>query len=201
MLNSRGLPDEAWVAPRLHRVAAGGAAAFKALEELYLAYQGPIVNRLLGARLTRQDADDVLHKVFVKVAEKARQWRGEGPAGGWLWAIVAHALADAKREALRNSPPDGPSDGAGSLDNVAAPPPSVAEALQRCVLGALQRFEREHPDRADAIRLAYFQGWSTAELAPYLGRTLGATREFLCQCRKFAKPFFEPCETYLSGGD
>lgn len=190
------LPEEAWVATRLHRVAAGGADARQALAELYQAYRRPVLLHLMHHRLSPEVADDVLHQVFIKVAERAGQWRGDGSAAGWVWAVVRSTRLDAHRGEHELGLDDDAWDALLEV-TAAAPTDTNSHDLQRCVVEGIQRFAREHPERADAVRLLHLEGWSVAQLAPYLGRTAGATREFLSQCRRVLKPYLQPCLIYL----
>ena len=66
-----------------------------------------------------------------------------------------------------------------------------------CVKIAKIAFEKDHPERAKAIELSAIEGWTIKELAVFLDRSEGATREYLSQCRKFLKPYTEPCREYL----
>ena len=51
----------------------------------------------------------------------------------------------------------------------------------------------DFPDRARAIGFLVIEEWSVEDIARALGRTPGATREFLSQCRKKLRPYIEDC--------
>ena len=53
-------------------------------------------------------------------------------------------------------------------------------------------------EQAQALTLIAFYGWDIEEISRFLGRTQGATREYLSQSRKKLRPFLEPCHEYLA---
>jgi RNA polymerase sigma-70 factor (ECF subfamily) len=57
----------------------------------------------LACRLTRsrQDAEDIVHDVFVGLASAARGYRERGRLGGWLRTHVIHRAIDERRRASR----------------------------------------------------------------------------------------------------
>ena len=60
-----------------------------------------------------------------------------------------------------------------------------------CVRRAWRAFTADHPQRAEALNLAILEEWSPVELADYLGRSYGATREYLSQCRKVLRGYVQ----------
>lgn len=184
---------------RLFRqLAQGGLGAEAAITALYRQFRGPVLAHLRRGGLDKQSAEDVLHSVFIKLAQRAQQWRGDGSAGAWFWAIVRNAKIDHFRARKGEVTLD--DDGWASLAEkqpATEDEPDASGSLQSCVGQALQRFGRVHPERADAIRLLHQEDWSIAQVAQYLGRTEGATRQFLSQCRKVFKTFVAPCLVWL----
>lgn len=51
-------------------------------------------------------------------------------------------------------------------------------------------FAAAHPEHATALRWVVEDGLDNAALEQLLGRSPGATREFISQCRKKARPYF-----------
>ncbi len=71
----------------------------------------------------------------------------------------------------------------------------VLEAMyQRCYA----RFAAAHPEHAQVLRWVAEDGLGPAEVAALLGRSPGATREFLSQCRKKARPFLAEWHALVS---
>ena len=81
------------------------------------------------------------------------------------------------------------------LEQPDAPP--VGATLEDCVEGGVLAFAEEYPDRQHAL-LLHIQGASIEEISAKIGRTPGATREFLSQCRKKLEPFLRCCREYIS---
>lgn len=191
------LPSDEWLGGCLRRIAAGGEEATAAIAELYRVYRLRVLAHLLRSGLSPDAAEDVLHAVFVKVAEHAGQWQGTGPAGAWLWTIVRNARTDMFRVQPREIDVDEEVWRAIAEQVASDASGSSSQAVQRCVHRAFQRFAWEHPERAEALRLLHLEQWSIAQVAAFIGRTAGATKEFLSQCRRVFRPYLQPCLDYL----
>ena len=146
-------------------------------------------------------AEDVMQDALIKAWQRCASYRGEGHPVGWVRQIVRHAVLDA----LRSRRPEQPLfDDAGDLAPEAeqavlqasreqADAPSqqlhehqVEQVFRRC----FDRFATAHPEHATALRWVVEDGLDNHELERLLGRSPGATREFISQCRKKARPFF-----------
>jgi DNA-directed RNA polymerase specialized sigma24 family protein len=76
---------------------------------------------------------------------------------------------------------------------VAAPDCQPAgQSVAECVASGFEIFASVEPDRAHALGMQ-MDGHSISEIADFIGRTVAATKEYLCQCRKKIKPFIEKC--------
>lgn len=198
MKTSNAHPEEPWTGQKLRLIAGGGRVGEKALSDLYLAYRPRILRHLLSSHLSAETAEDILHITFLKIAERAGQWKGTGSASAWLWVIVRNARMD-HYQSLRREEFQDEAAWEALLEQTAAPvSDDQSGLLQKCVQSGLQQFERDHPDRSDAIRLMHIEEWSVAQLSEYLKRTAGATREYLSQCRRVLKPYLQPCLAFLA---
>ena len=61
-----------------------------------------------------------------------------------------------------------------------------------CVEKQMEKFSRENPERSHALRLQ-MEGFDIKFIADAIGRTPGATKEYLNQCRKKISPWVEKC--------
>ena len=61
-----------------------------------------------------------------------------------------------------------------------------------CIQEQLAKFREAEPKRAEVIELL-LKEFNTEEIRLIIGRSYGATREFMSQCRKKFKPFIEIC--------
>ncbi|MFT7722082.1 MAG: sigma-70 family RNA polymerase sigma factor [Roseateles sp.] len=173
-----------------------------------------VVDREHGARFYReaatalrswQAAEDVVQDAMVKVWQRCATFRGPGDPLAWIHQIVRHTLLDALRQRTVQAPREDPlhGDGGGltpqaesavralSAERVATPEAALAERQVEAVFRqGFDRFAAAHPEHATVLRWVVEDGLDNAAIEALLGRTPGATREFISQCRKKARPFF-----------
>jgi RNA polymerase sigma factor (sigma-70 family) len=187
------------------RLADGGQRAEAAVAALYQAY-APRFRAFLRMRgVVQQQAEDLVHDVFVRVIEAgagARLRNVESPRA-YLWCTLRNALTDLLRQSGRDrrrfaEPPGIANDPHNAsfeswLEQATGADGAEAERKDHveCVARAFERFRRQEPDRAVAIELAAIEGFEGRELAEALGKSHGATREFLSQARKALKSLIQ----------
>lgn len=181
----------------LEMIARGGAARRAAVNWLYNEYQPRFRLYFLKNRVPEAEAEDVVQDTFVSIVRFIDKFRSESDVAVWLWKVARNCLIDHVRRSGRKP----------HLVDVDLMEAQATEAsgqkndpgggLDECVGSAFQAFSERDPERASALRLVAIEGWSGKEIAEYLGRTPGAAREYLSQCRKFFKPFLAPCQDYL----
>lgn len=175
-----------------------------------------VIDREHGARFYReaaaalrswQAAEDVVQDAMVKVWQRCATFRGPGDPLAWIHQIVRHTLLDALRQRATQAPREEPlhdDDGqltpqaesavqALSTDGVARPDAALAEhqidaVFRRC----FDQFAAAHPEHATVLRWVVEDGLDNTAIEALLQRSPGATREFISQCRKKARPFFAP---------
>lgn len=152
-----------------------------------------------GAR--DDQAEDLVQETFHKVFLKAAQLRTRDCPAAWLWTIARNTLIDSTRAAHRNEQvwsEDGERE-AVVADSAPEPDESLTgHDLRDCVRRGFKRLEREHPQRAACLRWAITDGLSMDQLAQVLGRTAGATREYLSQCRRKLREYLSHCREYMT---
>ena len=183
----------------LKKIRAGGAARSEGVSELYRRYALRMVAYFLRNRLPRAEAEDLTQDVFLSVVRNCEQFRGDARIDAWLWSIARNRLIDKVRASRPTESVDEEellqlSD--GTFEDASA----NVQDLVDCVRRGFGRFALAHHDRAQALILSVAEGWSVAELAAFLGRTPGATREYVSQCRKRLREFLEDCRPFLAGG-
>lgn len=179
---------------------AGGAARRQAIAELYHAYQPRLRAYYLSHGAAAAQAEDWVQESFVRLLRSLDEFRGECAFAGWLWTIARNVMLDAIRRARHTSSMEDMPE--GFLDRLADPAPGATARiedgdLRDCVRQGFAAFAREHPERAQCLRWIVVDDLAIAEVARVLGRTLGATREYLSQCRKKLRAFLEPCMNLL----
>jgi RNA polymerase sigma factor (sigma-70 family) len=156
-------------------------------------------------------AEDVVQEALVKVWQRCSGYRGDGHPVGWVRMIVRRALLDL----LRARRPDAPlhdDDGELSAEAAHAVQQAAREAgdevvgalhqqqLDELFQRSLQRFAAAHPEQAMVLRWVAEEGLDNEQLQRLLGRSPGATREYLSQCRKKARPYFAEWHALASAG-
>lgn len=162
----------------LLRAAGGGDRdAFAALVERHLGRAIAIAGRMLGSRA---DAEEVAQEAFLRVWQKAPDWRDDGGAkfSTWLHRVLVNLCIDRKRR--RPTVPldaiEEPADeSADSYDRVAR---RERQARVASALAAL-------PDRQRAaVVLSYYEGLSNGAVAEALDVTVGAVESLLVRARR-----------------
>jgi RNA polymerase sigma-70 factor (ECF subfamily) len=157
-------------------------------------------------RFSHEDAEDMVHDVFIKIAS-VRQVSVHGIQNGraYLYRALHNRLVDflrAKRPTISEAQLSTDSDtDDGSGWDIISGELGIDEdntGFLLCFQGALHSFYDQDWEAGTAIDLAAIEGFSGKELAEVLGRTYGATREFLSQCKsKFQKILIELCYDYM----
>ena len=148
----------------------GDPAAFAALYDEY----APRVYRYLSARIRQPaDAEDLLHRVFVKVIESIGRYRSTGvPFGAWLFRIARNTMIDELRSRSRDFAID-EVDGAAYgrwVDPVGRAEREAERAEIRTALAGLTE------DQRDVIVYRFFAGLTTQETAALMEKREGSIR-------------------------
>jgi RNA polymerase sigma factor (sigma-70 family) len=179
-----------------------------ALEHLYR--KGAEFKRRFKYRGVPEDAcDDLLQDVILRIFKSAKDYRGEGgftdnSAAVWMNKIALNCMNDyfdkMGKSRIVNE---------GTIDDVAATHPddlikyevnasidqserSNEIAIEKCVADAIERFAEDQPDRAKALMMQ-MDGESIESIARRIGRTAGAAKQYLSQCKQKIKPYVEQC--------
>ena len=182
----------------IRKLQAGGSARAEGVATLYRRHAGQLVGYFVRQRVAREQAEDLAQDVFVSMVKHCGDFRGDAKPSTWMWSIARNALIDHLRR-VRNAPDTDPldtdDDGAPALEVAAV---EASPDLDNCVRRAYADFALAHPDRAETLALIAFEGWTLIDLATALGRTHGAAREYVSQCRLKLRPFLERCREYLA---
>lgn len=185
----------------LAKIAAGGEARRQGVAALYRRFAGRLGRYFSAHRLSPAEADDLVQEVFVNVVRACGEFRAESRVDTWLWAIARNSLMSHFRRRRPETSLD-----EQDLDELAANDPRLqvhqavpGQTADDCVAEGLARFREAFPERGEVLARLVLEEWSSEQIAKFLGRTPGATREYLSQCRKKLKPFIERCLELLNG--
>jgi RNA polymerase sigma-70 factor (ECF subfamily) len=143
-------------------------------------------------------ARDLVQETFIKVWRRCATFQGESELLPWIKSILRHGLIDRLRRGGREVPLEDESDCASaqvraeilelSIEEVSSPEAQLRRAqLDECFRRCWERFERAAPSHALVMSWIVEDGLTNEQVAALLGRSPGATREFLSQCRKRAR--------------
>ncbi|MCA0434672.1 MAG: sigma-70 family RNA polymerase sigma factor [Proteobacteria bacterium] len=161
------------VSDLIGRVALGDRNAFG---KLYDATSAKLFGICLRVLKDRTDAEDVLQETYVKIWNNAGRYRTTGYSPiTWLVTIARNQAIDR----LRSRKPE--SDELAAAEDVADSAVTPEQALLQGNEGGRLRqcLEKLPPDRADAVKAAYMEGYSYQELADRLGQPINTIRTWL----------------------
>lgn len=175
----------------------GGAKRQQGIRILYERYAPKFTWYFRKNKIAESYIEDVTQETFINIIRGCGHFRFESNVSVWLWTIARNTQTSYFRSEARKAVHY-----AIDVDNAETPPDLSSstipgDSLEECVHEVLRRFSNHDESRANALKLVAIEGWSMAELSAFLGRTTGATREYISQCRKHLRPFLELCRDYL----
>lgn len=158
-----------------------------------------------------QEAQDVVQEGMIKTWQRCATFQGPGVPIAWIRTIVRRTLLD---HLERRKPEVSLHDDDGELtpESDAAvvrlsreqrdtPEDTLGERqVERVFRACFARFEADHPRHAQVLRWLVEDGLTHDEIETLLDRTPGATREFISQCRKKARPYLAPWYALIGDG-
>jgi RNA polymerase sigma-70 factor (ECF subfamily) len=150
---------------------------------------GHLFGVVLRIQPDRAQAEDVLQEVYVNVWRAARSFDAERSAPlAWLTSIARHRAIDGLRRQRTDLPTAAALPGRADeddeedrLDRVPSPDADPLELLQQAAdLRRLKRCLGElSGDQQQSLALAYYQGFSHAEVATHLDQPLGTVKSWV----------------------
>lgn len=175
----------------------GGAAIERALRLLDRSYYRILFRDSLRGLRDPESARDLVQDTFIKVWLRCATFQGDSELLPWVKSILRHALLDRLRKSVGEVALESTDDQSGetelrvaelSEDTIPRPDTEAARAqLDACFMRCWRRFEAASPSHALVIAWIVEDGLTHEEIGELLGRTPGATREFISQCRKRAR--------------
>lgn len=152
----------------------------RAFGDLYSATSAKLFGLCLRILKDRALAEDALQEVYVKIWHKSDSYiPGRVRPMTWLITVARNHAIDVLRS--RRSAMQGQSDDDSVLDRMQSPDPGPAEQLvQKDTRAQIEAcLDELAEERADAVRLAYLQGATYAELATHFAVPLNTMRTWL----------------------
>ncbi len=175
----------------------GGMDRDHAIKFLYDSFYRPFSGFFVYRGMAPQDASDLFQEVVIKINKGAEKFTSEMKGEAWLWQIARNAFYDdqrrKKRQPLDNTVHTSEEGSDNILDIVEAPLEICDEDnVDHCFEQGLKIFEKEEADRVWALMMQ-MDGKSVADISAQIGRSVGATKEYLSQCRKKLAPYVQHC--------
>lgn len=160
----------------LRRVADGDEEAVRVL---YQRYSRRVYGFALKSTGNREAAEDIVIDVFAEIWRSAGRYRaGQSKPSTWLMTICRHRAVDwLRRRGVRPERNSvgwddvAPADEPRSVDSVASD--AEREETKRNLRAAIRRLPRE---QEEALRLAFFGGFSHSQIAEYLDQPIGTVK-------------------------
>jgi len=173
-------------------------------------FKRPMTRFFCGQGISAEDAEEVFWDTAMTIVFKIDQYKHEGKAEAWFWQIARNKLIDFQRkirrqERLRDRPSSRESNDKEQSDewkwieeNIPAPAQLIQEErVDHCVEQGFIQFQLVEPERAKVLYLQ-LEGHSIEKIAAEIGRSVGASKEYLSQCRKKLAPYIQQCTELLS---
>lgn len=205
--------EKGWLREVAGDVATRREAAAAYLQRRYT----PRLRRLftsLGAH--REDVEDLIQETLIRAFSAASRFRAEAKVSTWMRRIAAnrfwsHLTYRQQREMI-NLPPilldlmnsddlgdaaDHAESGYLAIDVADQRHVDSREQLFLCIERAFQQWSNRYPEKGAVLRMIIFEDLGIAAIAERLGRTPGATRQYLSECRKSLRKTAAPCREFL----
>jgi RNA polymerase sigma factor (sigma-70 family) len=183
----------------IHACREGGAAIERALRRLDAAFFAILFRD--GVRTLRDPdaARDLVQDTFIKVWQRCGTFRGESELLPWIKVILRRAAIERLRQNTREEPMENEQglteEAARRIAELSVErnltPEEIARRDERTAAfrRGWEHFLKDDPVHANVMRWVVEDGLTTEDIAHLLGRTPGATREFVSQCRKSARRY------------
>jgi len=160
------------------RIAGADMLAYRELVDRHLDRSVRVAERMLG---NRQDAEDIVQEVCLKVWKEAPRWRPQAKFSTWLYRVLVNACIDWRRKVVPfvDTDMDGIEDGRCGDDERL-----IEQEDSRRVRDALQTLPARQ--RA-AVVLSYYEELTNQQAADVLGLTLGAFQQLLFRAKQKLK--------------
>lgn len=156
----------------LARAQRGDMQAFSRIYERFGSVCFQLALRILGQR---QQAEDIVQEVFLKMIDTIGSYRGDAPFGAWLKRMTANACIDQ----LRRQRHLGEANADELVAHTASSDPDASSAIDVASLLA-----RLSPRARAIVTLHELEGYTHAELASLFGQSESYSKSILARALK-----------------
>lgn len=163
------------------------------MDELMRRYEQRVRECAQRMSLNRDDAEDVVQEIFLRMVTSLPRFQGQSAFATWLYRLSHNTCIDAFRKATRERRhrvtlvPEG--DSTDPLEELVAgfgdPEAELDQTIQECYLG--QALASLPDGYREIVRLRLGEGRSNEEVARLLGASVDAVKSKLRRARKLLR--------------
>jgi RNA polymerase sigma-70 factor, ECF subfamily len=147
------------------------------MTSVYEAHHAALVRRLTAVTRNPDDAEDLAHEAYLRLATEIEAGRGPDDAAAWLHRVGWNlAMSRGRHRSVVDRK-------LAELPRPASPATPDRTAIGRETHAAIEAALAELPDTERQALVLAAQGYRGDEVAASIGRTVGATRTLLCRAR------------------
>jgi RNA polymerase sigma-70 factor (ECF subfamily) len=162
-----------------------------ALRELFTRH-APWLAARLRAVLPAADVEDVLQESFLAVWRRARHYRPEGSAGGWLWGITRRQAALWLRRRGPDAVPLAALEALACQGGQPADDPAEAAVSRAELAAAVRALGPEGSTAQEVWRLMYLEDRPVTEVAGLMGVPEGTVKSRAHRVRQLMRAVLQP---------
>lgn len=162
------------------------------MDELVHRYEQRVRDCARRMSLDRQDAEDVVQEIFLRMLSSLPRFQGKSAFATWMYRLSHNTCIDAFRRDARErgrrltTAPAGEADPLGSMATQFGDPEAELDAtIQECYLGQALASLPESYRQVVLLRLG--EGRSSEEVAGLLGTTVDSVKSKLRRARKLLR--------------
>ena len=183
------------VAQALELIAQGGVAAECGAQQLFKLLWRKFVNDFVRAGQPLAQAEDLASESFHKILRGLQDIRDPVAFPKWANTVARNTLYSYLRDSKgqRENEIALDSETLQSIYEGVTDHSQLDHPTRLCLKVQLEKFCETHPERALWLERWIFDGQELPEISKAIGRTLGATKEYLSQCRKRLQLYLRQC--------
>jgi len=180
-------------------VARGGVSAERAATLLFDRHVRKLLGFFMRKGFPREDAEELLQETLIKFLRQVQGKAGDCTMG-LFWQTARTLSIDHLRAKYAGKRDESVNVALEreALENI-ADEQDGDDGLMDCIDESLQAFREVEPERAETMQLVIIEEWGMKEVAEFLGRSHGATRQYVYETRKKLRALVrERCAEYLT---
>lgn len=160
----------------VERCLKGDASAQHLLFKTHSSKMYALCMRYMGNQV---EAEDVLQDSFIKVFERLKQWKGDGPLGGWIRSVVVNTALTQLKSRKRTQ-------GDVKVEEAFQVYDNAESQLQAMQAAELMKLIQEMPDGYRTVfNLFAIEGYPHKEIADQLGITESTSKTQFLKARNW----------------